>query len=106
MAVYIPGINKPEKCGECMAFVCYKQWSGDSGDCFCGLTKEDVYRDSKPRDDCPLTPLPKHGDLIDRDVLHEFQQGRELPNGAYQRYVSMPIVEKMKPVIPADWGDK
>ena len=68
MGVYIKGMKMPKSCGDCKAFVCYKQWAGDMGDCFCGITKEDAKAKEKNAD-CPLVPVSPHGDLIDRDAL-------------------------------------
>ena len=53
MSVLIKGIDLPKKCGECAIYVCYRTWNGDPGDEFCGITKEDVSRETKP-DWCPL----------------------------------------------------
>ena len=65
--ILIRGMEMPENCGECKAFVCYRQWAGDSGDCFCGITKVDAKADARNAD-CPLAPLPEgHGRLIDAD---------------------------------------
>ena len=65
MSVLI-NMDMPTSCGNCKAFVCYKQWAGDMGDCFCGITKNDAKAKEKNAD-CPLVPVPPHGDLIDRD---------------------------------------
>ena len=70
MSILIKGMEMPTSCGDCKAFVCYKQWAGDMGDCFCGITKEDAKAKEKNAD-CPLVPFPPHGDLIDRDTLRE-----------------------------------
>lgn len=69
MGVYI-NMEMPKNCGDCKAFVCYKQWAGDMGDCFCGITKNDAEA-KKKNADCPLVPVPPHGDLIDRDKLEK-----------------------------------
>lgn len=50
--------DMPKSCNECSLYVCYRQWSGDSGDCFCGVNKEDVQPLSKPNW-CPLQHVPK-----------------------------------------------
>lgn len=67
MGIYI-SMEMPKSCGDCKAFVCYRQWAGDIGDCFCGITKNDA-RENEKNADCPLVPVPPHGDLIDRDAL-------------------------------------
>lgn len=70
MSVLIKGMEMPKNCGDCKAFVCYRQWAGDVGDCFCGITKNDAKAKEKNAD-CPLVPVPPHGDLIDRNKLYE-----------------------------------
>lgn len=67
MGVYIRGMEMPKSCGECKAFVCYRQWAGDVGDCFCGITKNDA-KAKKKNADCPLVPVPPHGRLRRRIV--------------------------------------
>lgn len=70
MSILIKGMEMPGSCGECKAFVCYKQWAGDRGDCFCGITKSDA-KAKTMNADCPLVPVQPHGDLIDRNKLYE-----------------------------------
>lgn len=79
MSVLIKNMGTPTNCGECMAFVCYRQYAGDSGDCFCGITKKDAKADVK-NTDCPLVPIPPHGRLIDADELtyHKWPVGENL----------------------------
>ena len=92
MSVLIRGMEMPKSCGECKAFVCYRQWSGDLGDCFCGITKNDAKADARNAD-CTLVEIPPHGRLIDADALHKqlllmeyirdnaWQDGRREANG-------------------------
>ena len=70
MSILIKGMEMPTSCGDCKAFVCYKQWAGDMGDCFCGITKNDAKAKEKNAD-CPLIELPPHGRLIDADEISE-----------------------------------
>ena len=39
--VYIKGMTMPTSCSDCKAFICYRQYAGDYGDCF-DLQEEDV----------------------------------------------------------------
>lgn len=55
MSVLIKSMEMPKSCGDCKAFVCYRQWSGDDGDCFCGITKKDAKANALNAD-CPLVP--------------------------------------------------
>lgn len=56
MSVIIKNMVMPKKCKECTAYVCYKQWSGDLGDEFCGLTKNDIPPEVIPYW-CPLVEI-------------------------------------------------
>ena len=95
MEVYIKGMEMPTSCGDCKAFVCYRQWAGDVGDCFCGITKNDANAKEKNAD-CPLGPIPPHGRLIDADAMCD---GLAIYN---------PVViyaECMPTIIPAEEGE-
>ena len=73
MSVLI-NMNMPTRCSDCEAFVCYRQYAGDSGDCFCGITKSDAKGEVRNAD-CPLIPVPPHGRLGDFDALQkEFEE--------------------------------
>lgn len=67
-------MEMPKNCGDCKAFVCYRQWAGDVGDCFCGITKNDAEA-KKKNADCPLVPVPPHGRTIDADTLADVFRG-------------------------------
>lgn len=51
-------VKTPTKCSECDIYVCYRQYAGDPGDCFCGKTKETVNPEKKPAW-CPLVSVGK-----------------------------------------------
>lgn len=56
-------------------------------------------------DNCPLVPVPPHGDLIDRDVLGSFRElvTTDVPGGKLTReYVSMAAVRNVRTIIPVD----
>ena len=74
MSILIRGMEMPTSCGDCKAFVCYRQWAGDVGDCFCGITKNDAKAKEKNAA-CPLIPVPPHGRLIDADALADVFRG-------------------------------
>lgn len=105
MGVYIKGMEMPTSCGDCKAFVCYRQWAGDMGDCFCGITKEDAKAKEKNAD-CPLVPVPPHGDLIDRDALKvslAFAEKTAEWAVPALRAVLM-VIDEMPTIIPASGG--
>lgn len=65
--IYIKGMEMPKNCLDCPC-------CDDMGGAYCrplqkklGLAFASLY---KP-DDCPLIEVPKHGDLIDRDMVLE-----------------------------------
>lgn len=104
MGVYIKGMEMPKSCGDCKAFVCYRQWAGDVGDCFCGITKNDAKAKEKNAD-CPLVPVPEHGDLIDRDALIKELEITEEDdhNGAtLLMAVFLEVLKSAPTIIPAE----
>lgn len=61
MSKVIAVMDKPKNCEECDLYVCYRQYAGDKGDCFCGMTKQDTPSNGRPSW-CPLKPMPKKKD--------------------------------------------
>lgn len=57
MAKAILVMDMPEKCGKCDLFICYRQYAGDPGDCFCGKTRQSTLPNDKPSW-CPLNKVP------------------------------------------------
>ena len=51
-------MDMPNNCKECELYVCYRQYAGDKGDCFCGMTKKDADFNNRPKS-CPLRELPQ-----------------------------------------------
>ena len=48
-------IDMPKSCKDCPMAVCYRRWSGDPGDVFCGYTKDEIsLLWAKRPDFCPL----------------------------------------------------
>ena len=97
MSILIKGMEMPTSCGDCKAFVCYKQWAGDMGDCFCGITKEDA-KEKEKNADCPLVPVPDHGRLIDADKLMD-----ALPDDFSIPSTAAKVIEKI--IIPTSKED-
>ena len=68
MGVYIKGMEMPKNCFECPL-------NYDSIDCMVAdiaLREKgggDFLYEHERASKCPLVPVPKHGDLIDRDAL-------------------------------------
>ncbi len=60
MSVLIRGMEMPTSCGDCRLMAdgwCYSVW----------LEQREKISTVKRPTWCPLVPVPKHGDLIDRD---------------------------------------
>ena len=65
MSVYIPGMEMPANCSDCLA--CHIL--SDEG-LYCEPLDTDIELGSFGRlANCPLVPVPPHGDLIDRNTL-------------------------------------
>ena len=63
--VYIKGMEMPASCRECFA---EKECASDFY-CGClGVDADTTCFDDERRENCPLVPVPDHGDLIDRDA--------------------------------------
>ena len=61
-------------------------------------------------DDCPLVPVPEHGDLIDRDALEKETQKRMLmcnknDNQFQKPYEIMRAIALAPTIIPAEEGE-
>lgn len=67
MGIYLPNMEMPKDCTECW----FRKTARHEylSDCqICPFTGETTPY-TKRKDNCPLVPVPPHGDLIDRDVL-------------------------------------
>ena len=103
MGVYIKGMEMPTSCGDCKAFVCYRQWAGDRGDCFCGITKSDCKAGAQNAD-CPLVPVPPHGRLIEKNAV--FELIRSFPNVDRQLSVEfMKALYEIPTILEAEEGE-
>ena len=74
MGVYIKGMEMPTNCWSCRMF--YNCYACEGHYCRCAALGEVIGKDSevlrdKRRDDCPLVPVPPHGDLVDRAEMRE-----------------------------------
>lgn len=64
MSVIVRGMEMPTNCFLCPLSVL------NENRLFCEVTKNEVLR-AKIDAECPLVPVPPHGDLIERDKLRE-----------------------------------
>ena len=110
MSILIKDMEMPKNCGDCKAFVCYRQWAGDVGDCFCGITKNDAEA-KKKNADCPLVPIPPHGDLIDADVVFKRLQKQAMSvwgNGNPRYQIVLEVMDAIRfapTIIQAEEGE-
>ena len=104
MSVYIKGMEMPTDCRDCPLVDTLK-------DCPCfSMPDEEFWNPKSPlrferHKDCPLIPVPDHGDLIDRDASL-YKLGRiVLPDDlAYTigHDMAKRFFEKAPTIIPAD----
>ena len=66
MSVLIKGTEMPTRCEDCF---CY-QHNAEYDYAYCNISSVNVLGNANARlNNCPLVPVPKRGDLIDRDAL-------------------------------------
>ena len=96
--IYIPGMAMPTSCRECWLKMNCDDCEG--WECYCLPLQDEIgyLKDlltDKRRDDCPLVPVPDHGDLIERDrAVHELVFD--------YAYAAADLVKKLPTIIPAD----
>lgn len=92
MSVYIKGMEMPKMCQECVFDVC----------AICELAngRNKLVEIGKRRSDCPLIPVPPHGDLIDRDALPWEKQS--LMEADEDWALPCVLIEDAPTIIPAD----
>lgn len=92
MSVLIKGMEMPTNCFLCPLSVL------NENRLFCEVTKNEVLR-AKIDAECPLVPVPPHGDLIDSGAVnlsdgpYEYQDWVEW---AWEQYLNAPVF------LPAD----
>ena len=87
MSILIKGMKMPTSCAKCKLF-------GEYGCPFIGAVGR-ALTEGRRNEDCPLVPIPPHGDLIDRNKLF---------NGEHNLYCWEEI-EEQPTVIPAEEED-
>ena len=97
MSVYIKGMDMQTSCFDCPV-------NKDDGFGYftCGVTKSECDFLNLPSD-CPLLPVPDHGDLIDRDALDADLERQDMRTGEYDAVgFSIDEIENAPTIIPAD----
>lgn len=108
MSVYIHGMEKSKTCAFCR--FCEGLADTQLGSCaFCVVDGKTRVADTPPKD-CPLIPVPEHGDLIGRNPLIDIAM--HLRNRAKDEYTKRVIgsviryIAEAPTIIPADhFGD-
>ena len=107
--IYIPGMEMPTSCGDCR--FCSGQANTDYGVCaWCDV--DGKARDAYTRQDCPLIPVPPHGDLIDASTKITVQTYDDMDDEYYEEECT--IADALdhwsyegcpKVIIPAEEGE-
>lgn len=99
--VYIQGMKMPENCYQCPFGADVDIGVGVAHGC--NLIKDFAQFANERHSDCPLIPVPDHGDLIDVDILSKYKQVcTDTKTGMYEEVVSMAAVRNVKRIIRAD----
>ena len=92
MSILIKGMEMPKNCKEC--FACKAELSPE---------KKVIYVCCFAQTNCPLVPVPPHGDLIERNTL-TISTAVPLDGKPYQ-YVHIDNIKAAPTIIPADESD-
>ena len=91
--VYVPEWEIPMYCNDC-------PFDSD-GTCFLNDDIICTYEPVTRAADCPLTPVPDHGDLVDVNDILKDREGLYIFRGDY-RISFCQIIERAPTIIPAD----
>lgn len=69
MSILIKGMEMPTRCGRCDMRIPTYLDDGMFDHYECCITAAIIDNLGEKMEDCPLIPVPEHGDLIDRDEL-------------------------------------
>ena len=97
MSILIKGIEMPQSCWDC-----YFQ---DCGNCRLNADKvvDKCIIEDRRDEDCPLVPVPPHGDLIDRDALPWEKQSLMAADEDWA--LPCVLIEDAPTIIPAEEGE-
>lgn len=91
MSVLIKGMQLPDMCGHCRFATAFE----------CEVTKNFITTFNVRQSDCPLVPVPPHGDLIERNALFKKCEFVCTDDDEDIRAVRYSIIENAPTVIPA-----
>jgi len=93
--IYIPGMEMPTSCGYCPL----RNEARDGDECYLGASLTEYQ--NRP-DDCPLIPVPPHGDLIDYEFCMENYELLHDDDGNPVYAVRMRDIINAPTIIPAE----
>lgn len=100
MSILIKGMEMPKNCDKCWALDDYGDYPR------CRITEEQRGYNFRIRenrmDDCPLVPVPEHGDLIDYDFCMGNYELLHDDDGNHVYAVRMRDINNAPTIIPAD----
>ena len=101
MGVYIQGMEMPKNCHSCPMCLMRFCQAGDRE-----LSERETRPNPKRPEDCPLVPVPPHGDLIDRDALVKSDRmvGKLMMYGGEYVYTQEEI-DRAPTIIEAEEGE-
>lgn len=107
MGVYIKGIETPKTCVQCK-FRAYDPHRDPSdglgkGTNVCWFTQEEIWNTQRG-EQCPLIPVPPHGDLIERKAICLTDFEIAMCGGDYKEGMKMLLekTESAPTIIPAE----
>ena len=92
-SILINGMEMPKNCWECHF------GHGETGICVVDFKE---HGDWDEPHDCPLVPVPPHGDLIDRDALKRRAEKGTEEHGRPCMLIKLGYVNTMPTIIPAE----
>ena len=68
MSILIKGMEMPKNCAVCFFHKVFPATGVGINQLYCALCGINIVKLSDAQPDCPLVPVPPHGDLIDKDA--------------------------------------
>ena len=108
MGVYIKGMKMPKSCWDCPMVSGYE--IADEARTRCSTVRCRLTNTKRPvgeaiASDCPLVPVPQHGDLIDRDALMRHKGDCYDADGHLLYAVGTGNILRAPTIIPAEEGE-
>ena len=107
MGIYLPNMEMPISCDKCRFFA----WSRGVGQ-HCAVASDITFHATingmdvayERNGNCPLVPVPPHGDLIDRDALLQ-EHERIVDSWGLAHIVSAQAIRNAPAIIEAEEGE-